>query len=257
MNTDWSPASYLKFADERSRPAFDLLARIPLVSPQLVYDLGCGPGNSTALLRKAYVDAHLIGVDNSPAMLAKARETLPTVEFIEADLAQWRPDPAADLLFSNATFQWLSGHTKILVRLLQSLRKDRVLALQMPDNLSEPSHRLMRDVATAGPWAGKLQWAAAAREALLTPFAYYNLLKPFCSHLEIWHTAYNHVLEGVQGIVDFVSSTGLRPFLEPLDENEQQAFIAAYRARLSDSYPLTVDGRVLMRFPRLFIVAQV
>ena len=228
-----------------------------MVSPQLVYDLGCGPGNSTALLHKAYVDAHIIGVDNSPAMLAKARETLPAVEFVEADLARWQTDPAADLLFSNATFQWLPKHAKILVRLLQGLKQGGVLALQMPDNLSEPSHHLMRDVAAAGPWAGKLQRAAAAREALLTPNAYYNLLKPFCSHLEIWHAAYSHALEGVQGIVDFVSSTGLRPFLEPLDEIEQQAFIAAYRERLADSYPPTVDGKVLMRFPRLFIVAQV
>jgi trans-aconitate 2-methyltransferase len=255
LSTDWSPESYLKFADERSRPALDMLARVPVVSPRLVYDLGCGPGNSTSLLSKAYRGARIIGIDSSPAMLAKAREILPAVEFIEADITQWQSDPAADLLFSNATFQWLPGHAKILVRLLQSLKNGGVVAIQMPNNLDEPSHHLMRDV--AGGWAGKLKSAVAARETLLTPYAYYNLLKPHCSRLEIWHTTYNHALQGVQGIMDFVSSTGLRPFLEPLDENERQAFLAAYRAKLSDFYPLTVDGKVLMRFPRLFLVAQV
>ena len=254
---DWSPTAYLQFADERARPLRDLLAQVPVALPRLVYDIGCGPGNSTAVLDKAYPQAEIVGVDNSPAMLAKARETLPSLEFIEANIAYWRPDPAADLLFSNATFQWVHEHTKVFVRLLKNLRKGGVLALQMPDNLSEPSHYLMRDVAADGPWAGKLQRAAVAREALLTPHAYYNLLKPLCSHLEIWHAAYNHALEGVQGIVDFVSSTGLRPILEPLEEYERPTFIAAYQEKLAGSYPLTEDGNVLMRFPRLFIVAQV
>jgi trans-aconitate 2-methyltransferase len=254
---DWLPDFYLRFSDERSRPARDLLARIQLKAPEIVYDLGCGPGNSTALLRETYPKARLAGLDNSKSMLAKARDVLPQVHFVEGDLATWEGDRNADLLFANASFQWVPDHVSVLLRLLAGLKVGGVLALQMPDNLSEPSHLLMRDVAAAGPWAGKLKKAAAARETLLTPSAYYNLLKPFCSQLEIWHAAYNHALEGVQGIVDFVSSTGLRPFLGPLDEKERQAFIAAYQARLADSYQQTVDGKVLMRFPRLFIVAQI
>jgi trans-aconitate 2-methyltransferase len=254
---DWSPTDYLKFADERSRPARDLLAQVPLVAPKLVYDLGCGPGNSTALLDKVYPQAEIIGVDNSPAMIAEARRVLPQRKFIHADLSEWMPEGAADLLFSNATFQWVPNHAAVLVGLLKALEPGSVFALQMPDNLREPSHALMRETAANGPWADKLRGAAGARVSLLAPAAYYDRLKPYCRKLDIWHTIYNHVLGGVQGIVDLVSSTGLRPFLAPLDDTEKTAFVGAYRKRLADAYHPAVDGKVLLRFPRLFIVAQV
>jgi trans-aconitate 2-methyltransferase len=254
---DWSPADYLKFADERSRPARDLLGQVPLAAPKLVYDLGCGPGNSTALLDKAYPQAEIIGVDNSVAMLAEARRVLPKRNFIDADLSGWMPEGAADLLFSNATFQWVPNHAAVLVRLLKGLAPGSVFAVQMPDNLREPSHALMRETAANGPWADKLRGAAGARVSLLAPAAYYDLLKPFCTKLDIWHTIYNHVLGGAQGIVDLVSSTGLRPFLAPLDDAEKPVFVGAYRKRLSDVYHPTIDGKVILRFPRLFIVARV
>jgi trans-aconitate 2-methyltransferase len=255
--TDWSPEAYLQFAGERSRPARDLLAQIPLISPNLIFDLGCGPGNSTALLERTFAHAEIIGVDNSPAMLIKARETLPHCAFIEADLASWQPDSSVDVLFSNATFQWLSGHASILLRLLKGLRSGGVLAVQMPDNLNEPSHQLMRLTAADGPWADKLRDTVGAREALLTPQDYYGLLRPFCARLDIWHTIYNHMLDGAQGIVDFVASTGLRPFLKPLKEPERTEFVGIYSARIADAYPPVSDGKALLRFPRLFIVAQV
>jgi trans-aconitate 2-methyltransferase len=127
----------------------------------------------------------------------------------------------------------------------------------MPDNLNENIHHLMRLTATDGPSADKLRDAAGARDGLLTPQNYYDLLKPCCRQLNIWHTVYNHALDGAQGIVDFVSSTGLRPFLNPLKAAERAAFVEAYRVRIADAYPQAVDGKVLLRFPRLFIVAQV
>jgi trans-aconitate 2-methyltransferase len=253
---DWLPEAYLRFSDERTRPARDLLARIPLKAPDLVYDLGCGPGNSTALLHEAYPRAKLVGLDHSKTMLAKARKDLPQVQFVEADIAGWRGEPNADLLYANASFQWVPDHVSVLLRLLKGLKAKGVLALQMPDNLDEPSHRLLRDTAEAGPWANALWEAAGFREVIRTPHDYYNLLKPHCRSLEIWHTAYYHALPGAQGIVDFVRTTGLRPFLDPLDESWREGFIAAYRAGLAKAYPETADGKVLMRFPRLFIVAQ-
>jgi trans-aconitate 2-methyltransferase len=257
MMADWSPEAYLKFADERSRPAQDLLAQVPLANPRLVYDLGCGPGNSTALLDAAFPAAEVIGVDNSEAMLAAARRALPRREFLAADLAHWMPAGQADLLFSNATFQWVPNHPAVLLRLLGGLLDGAVLAVQMPDNLDEPSHRLMRETSKNGPRADELSEAAASRAALLAPFQYYDLLKPKCRRLDIWHTVYNHVVDGVQGIIDFVSSTGLRPFLDPLDEWEKKAFLDAYRLALAREYPATHDGKVVLRFPRIFIVARV
>jgi trans-aconitate 2-methyltransferase len=253
---DWLPDAYLRFSDERTRPARDLLVRIPLKAPEIVYDLGCGPGNSTALLREAYPQARLVGLDNSKTMLAKARNDLPQVQFVEGDLATWEGDPNADLLFANASFQWVPGHASVLLRFLTGLKAGGVLALQMPDNLDEPSHRMMRETAETGPWADKLREAAGFREKIRTPNEYYKLLKPHCRSLDIWHTAYGHALEGAQGIVDFVRTTGLRPFLDPLEDDIRVQFINSYRGRLKKAYPEMFDGKVLMRFPRLFIVAQ-
>ncbi|MCB1377560.1 MAG: trans-aconitate 2-methyltransferase [Alphaproteobacteria bacterium] len=253
--TDWNPDHYLKFADERTRPARDLLAQVPLAAPDRIYDLGCGPGNSTALLVARYGRAHVTGIDNSAAMLEKARSACPAAHFAHGDLTSWTPPEAPDLLFSNATFQWVPDHVSVLERLLRGLRAGAVLAVQMPDNLQEPSHRLMSEVAGQGPWTEKLAGAPAARDMLPTPSAYYARLRPLSVRIEIWHTIYNHPLAGPRGIVDWLASTGLRPFLAPLDDAGQAEFLKAYEAELAKAYPVNPDGTVLLRFPRLFLVA--
>ena len=254
---DWSPAQYLQFEDERTRPARDLLAQVDFAAPASVFDLGCGPGNSTALLTARFPGARVVGVDNSPAMLAAACAAVPTATFIEADLAGWAPQGGADLLFANATLQWLPDHLPLMLRLLRSLNPGGALAVQMPDNLDEPSHALMRETAGDGPWAEKLRGAAGARAVLPAPLVYYAALKPHCRRLDIWHSIYNHPLKGVQGIVDWVTSTGLRPFLSPLTASEREAFTASYAARLARAYPALDDASVVLRFPRLFLVAAV
>lgn len=251
--SDWNPEKYLAFADERTRPARDLLAQVPLLAPEAVFDLGCGPGNSTALLVERFPAARVTGVDNSPAMLAAARKACPQAHYVEADLAAWTP-PEAELLFSNATFQWLPDHLAVLEKLAAGARQGGVLAVQMPDNLNEPSHRLMQQAAQDGPWAEKLRGAAAARSVLPAPAVYWQRLKPHLQRLDIWHTIYNHPLSGVKGIVDWLTATGLRPYLDPLDRDERAAFLARYSSLLAEAYPVAEDGTVLLRFPRLFLV---
>lgn len=252
--TDWQPQEYLRFCDERTRAARDLLSQVPLASADVIYDLGCGPGNSTSLLVERFPGARITGVDNSPAMLAQARRDCPQADYQDADLSQWSPDEQPSLLFSNATFQWVPDHVQVLARLARSLKPGGVMAVQMPDNLREPSHRLIQAVAEEGAWAGKLAKASSARDPLPEPREYYRRLKQLFSRLDIWHTVYNHVLQGPAGIVQWISSTGLRPYLNSLAEDERQHFISAYQARLADAYPAMDDGMVLLRFPRLFIV---
>lgn len=252
--TAWSPAQYLKFADERSRPARDLLAAVPLEKAARVVDLGCGPGNSTELLVERFPEAEVIGLDSSPEMLDAAQKRLPQVTFVEANVETWSPEAPVDLLYANATFQWVADHHGALARLFEGLAPGGVLAVQVPDNLDEPSHALMRAVSSQSPWAPKFR-VPIAREPIASPSAYYDLLIPFASRIDIWHTHYNHPLQGPAAIADMVKSTGLRPYLARLDETEKAEWLARYEAKLADAYPPLADGRVLYRFPRLFIVA--
>ena len=255
MTEDWSARQYLKFEDNRTRPSRDLLAQIPLEHPRKVVDLGCGPGNSTELLIERFPQARVVGIDSSPDMLRQARERLPGVGFFEADLVTWTPEPDVDLLFGNAVFQWVPDHSTVLQRLLKSLPMGAALAVQMPDNTKEPALALMAKVAASGPWAGEIALSDAARNDLLSPGAYYDLLKPCCSRLDIWHTVYNHVMAGPEGIVEWFKGSALRPFLNAVHGDMRDAFVAAYTAELTKAYPPRYDGKVLLKFPRLFIVA--
>jgi trans-aconitate 2-methyltransferase len=250
---DWSAAQYLKFEDERTRPSRDLLAQVLIESPKRVVDIGCGPGNSTELLAARWPDAEVLGVDTSPDMLEKARARLPGIRFELADAANWTPAEPVDVIFANAVFQWLPDHPAILQRLMGHLVPGGVLAVQMPDNLAEASHRSMRESAAAMPFKAKLD--GAARAPLPPVGLYYDLLIGGASRLDIWHTAYNHPLAGAEAIVEWVKSTGLKPFLDPLAPTEREAFLADYLARIREAYPPRKDGKVLLRFPRLFIVA--
>jgi trans-aconitate 2-methyltransferase len=253
MPDTWSPTSYLQFEDERTRAARDLLARVPLTSARRIVDVGCGPGNSTALLVARYPEADTFGIDSSRKMLDEARKALPQAEFLEADANCWLPSPNTDLVFSNATYQWVPNHLKILPRVLAELPPGGVLAVQMPDNVAEPSHQLMQQVASDGGWASRL--SDAPRDTLPPVRDYYNALRPLASHIDAWQTIYNHVLTGADAIVDWLSSTALRPFLEPLSPDERAQFLGRYRERVATAYPTAVDGNVLLRFPRLFIIA--
>lgn len=255
LREDWSAATYLRFENERTRPASDLLARVPLASARRVVDLGCGPGNSTELLARRYPDADLCGVDTSSDMLAAARKRLPSARFVEADVAAWTPDQPVDLLYANASLQWLPGHGTLLPRLMGLLNPGGALAVQMPDNLTEPSHVAMHELAAEPEWRDRMSGAAASRTRILPAEGYYDLLRPLAAAADIWRTTYLHPLDGAEAIAGWLRSTGLRPFLAPLTEPERERFVRLYTERVRAHYPSRVDGKVLLRFPRLFIVA--
>jgi trans-aconitate 2-methyltransferase len=255
MAEDWSARQYLKFEDERTRPPRDLLAQVPLSNPRRVVDLGCGPGNSTELLIERFPEAEVIGLDSSPDMLRQARERLPNRTFVEGDLATWMPQPGTDLLFGNAVFQWLPEHPQVLVRLLTALPKGGVLAVQMPDNTREPALQLMEQVGASGPWAPAIAKSNAARNDLMAPEGFYDLLRPLCSRLDIWHTHYNHIMPNHAGVVEWFKGSSLRPFYEVLEGAMREQFLAAYAAAIAAAYQARYDGKVILKFPRLFILA--
>ena len=251
---DWSPKRYLRFEDERTRPARDLLAQVQPDRVRKAVDVGCGPGNSTELLAVRFPEAEVIGIDNSPAMLEEARRRLPAMRFELADAAQWTPDPEVELVFANATFHWIPHHLEQLTRIFFALSSGATLAVQMPDNTEEPTHRLMREVALAKQWSAPL--TGAVRDPLPIARVYYEALRPAAHRLDVWRTTYQHVLPDAAAIVDFVRATGLRRFLDPLQESERAEFLALYTDRVAAAYPPLAGGNVMLAFPRLFIIAE-
>lgn len=247
---DWNPSLYLKFGAERTRPAAELVSRIADQPVTFAVDLGCGPGNSTALLHHAWPEAAIVGVDNSPAMLEEAAQALPSCRFVTADIRDYQPERPADLIYANASLQWLTDHETLFPQLVSQLAQHGLLAVQMPDNWQEPSHTLMRQTAQA------LGFAESGRHPLPSAQAYYDILTRSGCEVDIWRTTYYHPLASHQAIIDWLQSTGLRPYLQPHDNEQREAFLQHYLGLLQQHYPLQCNGKVLLLFPRLFIVAR-
>lgn len=252
---EWDPVLYRKFEAERTRPARELLARIAVEEVEWVTDLGCGPGNSTELLADAWPLAQITGLDSSATMLTQARERLPHCRFVQADIRSWQADRPQQVVYANASLQWLDNHTTLFPHLVGQLAPGGALAIQMPDNLQEPSHRLMREVAASARWRPQINAEAVERAQLLSAGDYYNLLTQAGCEVDIWRTTYYHIMADAQAIISWLQATGLRPFLATLDEAGQRAFLAEYHQRLVTAYPAQADGQVLLAFPRLFMIA--
>ena len=250
----WDPGQYLKFGAERTRPAVDLCTRIQ-GTPRRILDLGCGPGNSTAVLRERWPEAELAGLDSSPEMIAQARAGCPGGDWILAGAESYQPRAALDLVFSNAVLQWLPDHGRLLPRIMGWIAPGGCLAVQMPAKGGTLVRAALAEV------AGRPRWreALAGVEGALTfedPRFYYNLLAPCADRVDLWETIYYHPMASHQALVDWHAGTGMRPFLERLpDEAARSAFKAEVLEACRGCFPAAADGKVLMPFKRLFFVA--
>jgi trans-aconitate 2-methyltransferase len=255
-SSTWDPAQYLKFSDERLRPALDLMGRIPLEHAGRVVDLGCGTGSMTVLLKQRFADADVLGVDGAGTMLAKAREAAPNCRFEQGDFATWTPSSPPDLIFSNAALHWAAGHETLFPRLLSLLAPHGVLAVQMPSMHDAPLRELQNEVARHGPWSVHLGEAGYAR-GLLPVAMYYDIIRPLVATLDIWETTYLHVLTGDDAVTEWAAGSSLRPFLDKLPSDLIGAFRAAYSVALQPHYPRRPDGTTLLPFKRLFLVGRI
>ena len=272
----WDPSQYLKFGNERLRPALDLLARVPLDAPQALVDLGCGAGNVTQFIEARWPQAQVTGVDSSAEMLLKARAALPAVTWIESEIAAWRPAAPVDLIYSNAALHWLPAHEALLSGLMQHLKPGGVLAVQMPRNWAAPSHTSI-DAALDALGLPAAERARLNATKLNTPVAepaqYYDWLKPQAAQIDLWETLYTHVLAGENAVAEWVKGTALIPVMNGLktlgdkgfggstpESGLHQRFWADrfwedYSARTRSAYPRRADGTTLLQFRRLFMVA--
>ncbi len=257
----WDPEKYQQFTDERARPAQDLMDRIPQTPANTIVDLGCGAGEQARQLARRWPDATVTGVDSSPEMLARAQaddaqDDTRGIQWMEADIDTWEPPERLDVIYSNAALQWLGHHDELFPVIAGWLNPGGVLAVQMPRNFDAPSHQVMREVAADGAWASRLQGVRDA-SPVTAPASYYDILHPHVRHLDIWETTYVHVLEGDDPVAHWTRATGLRPFLNALnDDGEREAFFETYAQTLRTHYPQQADGKTLFPFQRLFIVAH-
>lgn len=255
-SSSWDPTQYLRFGNERLRPALDLLAQIPLETAAHVVDLGCGPGNVTPILKQRFPTADVLGIDGSPDMLAKARVAAPDCRFEAGDFNTWVPAEKPDLIYSNAALHWVTGHEILFPRLLSLLAPNGVLAIQMPAMHDAPLRALQPSVAATGPWASHLKDTGSAR-GLLPTGTYYDILKPISRHLDMWETTFLHVLTGENAVTQWAEGSSLRPFLDALPADLKQPFRDAYSEALRPHYPRRADGTTLLPFKRLFMVARI
>jgi trans-aconitate 2-methyltransferase len=252
----WSAKAYVAFEEERTRPVRDLLAALPNIKARSAVDLGCGPGNSTEVLAARFPNAVVRGIDSSADMIGAARWRLPLIQFQVGTIEDWVPPGPLHVILANAVLQWLPDHAELLPRLVGMLAEGGALAIQMPDNLDSPSHRLMREIADEGAWAGKLAAASEQRTPIETADWYYEVLHALCGRVDVWRTTYHHALAGGPGaIVEWFKGSALRPYLEPLDEAERAEYLERYTAAVARVFRTFADGSVLLPFPRLFMVA--
>lgn len=255
MAHTWDPDRYLTYADERGRPFVELVARIDVDDPTVVVDLGCGPGNLTALLADRWPGAVVTGVDSSPEMIAKARQTDDRAGFEVGDLREWAGPPGGvDVLVSNATLQWLPDHLDLLPSLVAGVRSGGCFAFQVPGNFAEPSHTIRTDLAADPAYAAHTRGAAVPSSH--DSATYLDALTGLGCTVDAWETTYLHVLHGDDPVFTWVSGTGARPTLEALPDDLRPRFEREFKARLRAAYPNQGHG-VVLPFRRIFVVARV
>ena len=252
--TDWNPTQYLRYGNERIRPALDLMGRINLDSAEIIYDLGCGTGTITGILKERWSQAAVTGVDSSPNMLERTQDVQSGVMWEHADLNKWVPSEPADLIYSNAAFHWLDGHDALFPRLMSFLKDGGVLAVQMPENWNAPSHSNIAATARESKWAERLV-PHLMENPVADPNFYYDMLSPLSTSLDMWESIYMHILNGDDPVVEWTKGTVLPPLLSHLPEEEHEEFISSYGMKVSKAYPKRSDGKTILPFRRLFMVA--
>lgn len=252
----WDPGQYLQFGEQRTQVSRDLVARVARrLQPRSIVDLGCGPGNSTAVLHEQWPQARLTGLDAAPEMLAAARQAYPELEFQQGEIDTWASaaDPAADLIFANSALQWVADWPRVLPQLLQRVAPGGAFAFQVPANQDAPAIQIVRDLA-AGEWRDAMRGAAVEQWHTDTLAFFWDTLAPHAAGVELWETTYVQAMADVEGIVEWYKGSGLRPYLQALrSDAERDRFLRQYMDRLRAAYP--ARPAVLFPFLRRFAIA--
>ena len=258
----WDPGQYLRYGGHRLRPAIELFQRVDLDAPVRCWDIGCGNGEIARAMTERWPAAQVVGLDASAEMLEKAKSQPGSdkVDWRQADISNWEPSEPADVIYTNATLQWLTDHETLFPRLMQCVAPGGVFAAQMPLSWGQASHRLLREILNEGN-GGKGYGTDTLRQTVARKWVdeaavYYDRLRPHASDVDIWEVTYQQVLSGDDPVLEWVKGSALRPVLTELGPNMAAKYLVEYGAALRDAYPRREDGTTLYPFARLFMVAK-
>lgn len=252
--SEWNSEQYLKFKSQRTQPAIDLVKRIELDNPNSILDIGCGPGNSSKVLRNAFPNAHILGIDSSENMIDKAKETYSDIDFKVMDI---QDDSQAlngfDVIFSNACLQWVDNHKTLIPVLFNKLNKKGVLAVQIPMNSQEPLFKIADKIIKEDGW----NFSSMSFEAntTLSCGEYFDILSSLTDKFDIWETVYYHNMPSIEAMVEWIKGSRLRPYLNALNNTDAQKLIQKITQRAADDYTKQENGEIILKFRRFFFIA--
>lgn len=253
--SDWNSEQYLKFKKDRTQPSIDLTNRLDIENPKSILDIGCGPGNSTAVLKKRYPDAYVLGADFSPNMIEKAKTDYNEIDFMLFDATKdfKKLNHKFDIVFSNACIQWVPNHQKLLRDMMGILNSKGIMAIQIPISEEQAVHKVIHKVTHREKWNS--QFTSTREFYTLTESEYFDILADISADFNIWKTIYCHRMPSHQSIIEWYKGTALRPYLDVLDDAEKAEFERDILAELKTEYPIQSNGEIIFRFPRLFMLA--
>lgn len=249
--SDWNTVQYEKFIKQRSQPARDLAQRIAHYTPQSVLDIGCGPGNSTRILKETFPTAKLLGIDSSPNMIANAKKDNPDIDFCVCNALS--VEGKYDIIYSNACFHWIPDHKTFLPDLMEKLNTNGCLAVQMPYNNTESLYRIINETVNEPKWGFKSE--KLENNLTLNADEYYEILSECSSSFDIWETKYYHSMPDHTDLVEWVKGAKLRPFLDFLGKEKGKELEEEILKKVKTEYKAKSNGNILFGFRRLFFIA--
>lgn len=253
--SDWNAEQYLKFKKDRTKPSIDLVNKITVENPKNVIDIGCGPGNSTAVLKQKFPAAAVIGADSSANMLEKAKGEHSDIDFMLFDASKdfGRLDKKFDIVFSNACIQWVPNHEKLIPNMMSVLNEGGMLAVQVPLSDEQDFKKVLHAVCAKAYWQGKFD--DPITNQTLKDYEYFDILSDCSKDFEIWKTTYYHRMPSHSSILEWYRSTRLKTYFEVLDDDDKIMFERDILQEIANQFPIQQNGEIIFRFPRLFFTA--
>ena len=253
--SDWQPDLYLKFKNERTQPSIDLVSKINCNSPKSIIDIGCGPGNSTQVLVNRWPKSKIVGIDSSISMIQKAKQEYPNQQWLVADASTYESENKFDILFSNAVIQWIPNHAELLRNFHSLLSNKGLIAIQIPLFWDMPLGNIIDAIANESRWRSQTNGVSNLFTIHNYSF-YYDILSSLFVSIEIWETHYIHIIDSHESMLQMMKSTGLKPYLERLNEFEIIEFEEAVLEGIKNTYTAQRNGKVLLPFKRLFFIGM-